>query len=105
MARTRAQLDRSGNYVSPAAGMLRRAPPMNGGSPVAMDAPVITRRVRGYRADRETFGKAMTAWELARLLDMHMGGKFVLEMTPEAFDALPGDLRQHFMPVWEGNES
>lgn len=103
MARMRVSLDRKGDWVSPAAAALRRPDAMKNDYPKAPppsdDAPVVTRRIVGYRAERDTWGKSMTAWELARLLDMAMG--LSVKATPAEFAAMPADLKQHFMPVWE----
>lgn len=102
-----APLDRQGNPVSPAAAYLRQ--PMNisghtvlrgpGAEPVPV-APTVT----GYRANSKSWSRNLESHELAQLIDMLLLGAgdkrgFVVDVTPEQFATLRGDLRRHFMAV------
>lgn len=103
------QLDRTGQYVSPAAQNL--VPPRNipghysfhgpGAEPVAPRSQII-----GYRAAPATWARDMDGWELGHLLDLafrhdpgDLGAGFVVEITTDEFNKLPGNLRRHFMAV------
>jgi hypothetical protein len=103
-------LDRNGNPVAPImADGKRQAPPMLHGHTVLQgpgaEPPKETAPVVGYRADRKSWSKQMTGWELACLLDMalrkpgDLSEGFTIHLTLEEYAALPGDLRQHFVQV------
>ena len=103
------QLDRDGNPVAPvAAGMKKQPVRMDGhavvrgpGAERIPDPGVIT----GYRADSATWARGMDAWTLAKLLDLalrkpaDLADGFVVNLTPEEFATLPGDLRMQFVAV------
>lgn len=114
MARTRnasaafSQLDSSGNWISPSAGALKKAPSISGHvtiqGPGAEPVPVLPPIV-AYRACPKSWSRNMDAYELAILLDMALRGRgdlgkgFVVEVNHEEYAALKGDVRRHFMAV------
>ena len=107
MARTRdasarfVQLDRQGVPISPSAAFLKSQPSISGhvvlkgpgAEPVPVPQPII-----GYRADSKSWSRNMEAHELAQLVAMVLGN-FVVNITPEEYAKLSGDVRRHFMAV------
>jgi len=96
-----ARLDRQGNYISPAASQIDapRNIPANvsfrgpGAEPVPVAAPIT-----GYRCDKNSLARSIEAWDLFQIIDLAMGGLKV-DVTPEQFQSLPGDVRRHFVSV------
>jgi hypothetical protein len=102
------RLDRAGNPISPAAAVLQPVRALSGNrvlqGPGAEPVPVMPAIV-GYRADKASWSKNMEAHELAQLLDLafrnpgDLGDGFVVNLTPEEYGKLGGDVRRHFMAV------
>lgn len=46
-----------------------------------------------------TLQRNLDGWELAKLLNIAMGGALEISMQPDEFARLPADLRRHFKPV------
>jgi hypothetical protein len=115
MSRTRGasdnvvQLDKQGDPISPAAMYLPRPLKMSGGvtlkGPGAEPVPEPP-AIAGFRCDMRTVARNMEAFDLFILLDaafQHCPGLlvngFIIELTLEQFQALPGDARRHFRPM------
>lgn len=105
-----AALDRQGNYISPAAAHLVQPRNMPGhmvvqGPGTQASAPIPA--IVGYRANAASWARNMEAWELARLLDMafqngdSLDDGLMVDVTPEQFNKMEGNLRRHFMPFRE----
>src|SRR5271165_1979645 len=101
-------LDRQGAPISPAVAKLAPVQRLSGnvvlqgpGAEPVASQPAIT----SYRADSKSWGRSMEAWELARLLDLafrhpgDLGDGFVVNLTPDEYVRLDGNLRRHFMAV------
>jgi len=113
MARTRnassafdVQLDRQGNPISPAAAHLQRTGRISGGTILEGPGvePIVPQpAIVGYRASVRSWSRNMDAFELAMLFDLMMRkhGGFRIDLTPEEFSTLPGDVRRHFLAVRE----
>jgi hypothetical protein len=99
------RLDRQGNAISPVVANMQM--PIKrlsghtvlhgpGAEPIPAPLPIVA-----YRADKHSFSRNMEAYDLALLIDVvlkDMGGLSV-NVTEAEFALLPGDVRQHFMPI------
>lgn len=103
-----AALDRQGNPISPQAASLRRAPPMNASTVVQGPGQLPTSEplpIRCYRSEPKTWTRNMEAWDLAMLIDLvlkhhdHIEEGLVVELSPDEYARLPGDVSRHFLPI------
>ena len=104
----RVPLDRQGNPVAPVASQLTKVQRISGDTvfhgPGAEAVPAQLPIV-GYRSDVKTWARSIDGWELGRLLDLafrhpgDLGEGLVVNLTPEEYAALDGNLRRHFMAV------
>lgn len=106
----RVPLDKQGNAISPSAAHLAVVRKMSGDTvvrgPGAEPVPQARQPV-AYRSDRTTWSRSMEAFDLAMLLDLalrdpgKLGEGLVVELTPEDYARLSGNMRLHFKPVFD----
>ena len=106
MARTRGASmtgiqDPDGELIDKEGKPIRQMPP-----PVHVDEPPpppvayapVPPIVR-YVCTQRTIRRDLDAYSLMILLFIAMGGELKIEMTPEEWQALPPDAKQHFIPL------